>query len=152
MRYKLCEFCENRTRDSPLSGVYIPHSVKSEYKFQFWGSYTLVVAPMWVKFSVDGPLLHANFHSHRCNVSLLRSDKPQNRRLIKLNTGRLALRAMLPVISVITWYMFLLCYVAFKGIWILASIQQGVRDAVPIRIKEVSVRSTKGVSGINNLA
>jgi len=31
MGYKLCKFCENRTRDTPLQGVYIPHFlVKSE--------------------------------------------------------------------------------------------------------------------------
>jgi len=32
--------------------------VKSEQKFQFLGSYTLVVAPMGVKFGTD----RANFH------------------------------------------------------------------------------------------
>ena len=65
------------------------------------GSYTLVVAPMGVKFGVEegtcGPLHHAKFQPHRCNVSPLRAEKPQNRPLSKLNTGRLALRAMLPV-------------------------------------------------------
>jgi len=25
MGYKLCKFCENRARDTPLQGVYIPH-------------------------------------------------------------------------------------------------------------------------------
>ena len=58
---------------------------------------------MGVKFGMEegtfGPLLHAKFHSHRCNVSPLRGEKPQNRPLSKLNTGRFALRAMLPVIS-----------------------------------------------------
>jgi len=44
-----------------------------------------------------GPLLHAKFHPHRCNVSPLRGEKPQNRPLSKLNTGSFALRAMLPV-------------------------------------------------------
>ena len=44
-----------------------------------------------------GPLLHAKFHPHRCNVSPLRGEQPQNRPLSKLNTGRFALRAMLPV-------------------------------------------------------
>ena len=65
------------------------------------GSYTLVVAPMGVKFGVEegteGPLLHAKFHPHRCNVSPLRGEKPQNRPLSKRNTGRFALSAMLPV-------------------------------------------------------
>jgi len=41
--------------------------------------------------------LHAKFHTHWCNVSPLRGEKPQNRPLSKLNTGRFALRAMLPV-------------------------------------------------------
>ena len=38
-------------------GAFIFHiSVKSELKFQFWGSYTLVVAPMGVKFGTEeGP-------------------------------------------------------------------------------------------------
>jgi len=61
---------------------------------------------MGVKFGMEertegrreGPLLHAKFLPHRCNVSPLRGEKPQNRPLSKLNTGRFALRAMLPVI------------------------------------------------------
>ena len=60
-----------------------------------------MVAPMGVKFGMEegtfGPLLHAKFHPYRCNVSPLRGEKPQNRPLSKLNTGRFALRAMLPV-------------------------------------------------------
>ena len=44
-----------------------------------------------------GDLLRAKFHPHRCNVSTLRNEKRQNRPLSKLNTGRLALRSMLPV-------------------------------------------------------
>jgi len=39
-----------------------------------------------------GPLLLAKFHPHRCNVSPLRGEKPQNRPVSKLNTGRFALR------------------------------------------------------------
>jgi len=46
---------------------------------------------------VEFGLLHAKFHPHRCNVSPLRGEKPQNWPLSKLNTGRFALRAMLPV-------------------------------------------------------
>jgi len=65
------------------------------------GSYTLVVAPMGVKFAMEegtlGPLHYAKFHPRRCNVSPLCGEKSQNRPLNKLNTGRLALRAMLPV-------------------------------------------------------
>ena len=58
---------------------------------------------MGVKFGMEegtfGPLLHAKFHPHRCNVSPMRGEKPQNWPLSKLNTGRFALRAMLPVIN-----------------------------------------------------
>ena len=58
---------------------------------------------MGVKFGMEegtfGPLLLAKFHPHRCNVSPLRGEKPQNRPLSKRNTGRFALRAMLPVIT-----------------------------------------------------
>ena len=54
-----------------------------------------------VKFGMEegteGPLLHAKFHPHRCNVSPLGGEKPQNWPLSKLNTGRFVLRAMLPV-------------------------------------------------------
>ena len=73
MGYKLYRFCENRPRDTPR----------------------------WVKFGMEegtfGTLLHAKFHLHRCNLSPIRGEKPQNQPLSKLNTGRLALRAMLPV-------------------------------------------------------
>jgi len=62
------------------------------------------------------PLLRAKFHPHRCNVSPLRGEKPQNWPLSKLNTGRFALRAMLPVITPISGY----CVI----IWILASHSQ----------------------------
>jgi len=51
-----------------------------------------------MKFGMEeGTFLRAKFHPHRCNVSPLRGEKPQNRPPSKLNTGRLALRAMLPV-------------------------------------------------------
>ena len=61
--------------------------------------------PLWllrwgVKFGTE-PLLRAKFHPHRCNVSPLRGEKAQNRPLSKLNTGRFALRAMLPVTTVL---------------------------------------------------
>jgi len=56
---------------------------------------------MGVKFGTEegtlGPLLRAKFHPHRCNVSPLRGENPQNRPLSKLNNRHLALRAMLPV-------------------------------------------------------
>ena len=83
-------------------GAFIFHILmKSQQKFQFWGSYTLIIAPMGVKFSMEegtfspllhakkGPLLHAKFHPHRCNMSPLRGEKPKNRPFSKLNTAAL---------------------------------------------------------------
>jgi len=71
---------------------------------------------MGVKFGMEegtgmeegifGSLLHAKFHHHRCNV---RGEKPQNRPLCKLNTGRFALRAMLPVNTKIAFFSQMLC-------------------------------------------
>jgi len=51
---------------------------------------------MGVKFGMEegtvGPLLHAKLHPHRCNMSPLRGEKPQNRPLSQLNTSRFELR------------------------------------------------------------
>ena len=52
---------------------------------------------MGVKFGMEEGTLHAKFHPHRCNVSPLRGENPQNWPLSKRNTGRFVLRAMLPV-------------------------------------------------------
>jgi len=56
---------------------------------------------MGVKFDMVegtfGPLLLAKFHRHRCKLSHLRGEKPQNRPLNKLNNRRFALRAMPPI-------------------------------------------------------
>jgi len=80
------QFFENRARDTPLSGIYIPHCGQISVKISVLGSYTVIVAPMGVKF---GPLLRAKFHPHPCNVSPLPGEKPQNRPLSNLNTGAL---------------------------------------------------------------
>jgi len=77
-------------RDTPLRGVYIPHFDQISIKISVLGSYTLVVAPMGLKFGVEGrfrPLLRAKFNPRRCNVSPLLGEKPQNLPLSKLNTG-----------------------------------------------------------------
>jgi len=47
---------------------------------------------MGVKFGTEEGTLRAKFHPHRCNVSPMRGEKPQNRPVNKLNTG--ALRAL----------------------------------------------------------
>jgi len=66
-------------------------------------SYTLVVAPMDVKFGMEegtlGPLVRAKFHTPSVQCVAPVGEKPQNGPLStgKLNTGGTALRAMLPV-------------------------------------------------------
>jgi len=61
---------------------YIPHFYQISVKISVLGSYTLIVAPMgWNLAWGWGPLLHAKFHPHQCNVSLLWGEKPQNRPL-----------------------------------------------------------------------
>jgi len=77
MMYKLCKLdgIVKIAQGIRPCGAFIFHiSVKSEYKFQFWGSYTLVVAPMGVKFGTEEGTfgMDAKFHPHRCNVSPLR--------------------------------------------------------------------------------
>jgi len=94
MGYKLCKFCENHSRDTPLA-AFIFHILHDQIsvKISVLGSCTLIVAPMRVKFGTEegnyGPLLCAEFHPHWCNVSPLRGKKPQNRPLSNLNTGAL---------------------------------------------------------------
>ena len=93
MWYKICKFCENRARDTPLRGVYIPDFGQIWVKISILGSYTLVVAPMGVKCGMEdgtfGPLLHAKFNPHRCNVSRLRGEKPQNWRHVSPMGGEI---------------------------------------------------------------
>ena len=79
---------------------------------------------VFVTDHISGPLLHAKFHPHRCNVSPLRGEKPQNRPLSKLNTGRFALRAMLPVMKTFTSY-----YVLTVVMYIVDIVQHAVFQA-----------------------
>jgi len=73
---KIGKFGEDRARDTPMRGVYIPKLGKMSVKFSVLGGfYTLIVPPMGMKIS-----------PHRCNVSPLRGEKPQNRRLSNLYT------------------------------------------------------------------
>jgi len=53
MGFKLCKFCENRARDMPLRGVYIPHFDQISVKISVLGSCTLIVTSMGVKFGVE---------------------------------------------------------------------------------------------------
>ena len=82
---KFCKFCENRLRDTPLRGVYIPKFGKILVTFSVFGVlhlYTLIVAPTGVKFGmkewIKGPLFHAKFHPNgvtcrRCGAKNLKS-------------------------------------------------------------------------------
>ena len=88
--YKLCKFCENRARDTPRR-LYSTFWSNLSKNFSFEGPTPLSLHQWgWNLAWRRGP--------HRCNVSPLRGEKPQNRHVSKLNTGRIALRAMLPVI------------------------------------------------------
>jgi len=84
------KFCENRARDASLRGVYIPN----------FDQISVIISVLGVPYPYcctdgdnlawrRGPLPHAKFHPHRCNMSPLRGEKPQNRPLSKLNTGAL---------------------------------------------------------------
>jgi len=61
MCYKLCKFCANRGRDTPLWGVYIPHFGEIRVKISVLGSYILVIAPMVVKFGTEEGTSVPNF-------------------------------------------------------------------------------------------
>ena len=99
MRYKFYKSCENRARDTPLQGVYIPHFDQMSVKI----SVLVVLYPyrctdeggIW---HGGGDLVRAKSHPNRCDVSPLRGEKPQNRPPSNLNTGgHFALRAMVLV-------------------------------------------------------
>jgi len=66
MGYKLFKLYENRARDTPLWGVYIPHFDQISVKISVLGFYTLTDALMGVKFGTEEgtvcPLLCAKFH------------------------------------------------------------------------------------------
>jgi len=53
-----------------LRGVYIPHFDQISVKISVFGSYTLTVAPMGVKFGTEEG---AKFHPYQYNVSPLRA-------------------------------------------------------------------------------
>ena len=82
-------------RRSPPPCQISPPSVRTRWVLKWRrGPNTLGVK---MEEGTEGPLLHAKFHPHRCNVSPLRGENPQNWPLSKRNTGRFALCAMLPV-------------------------------------------------------
>ena len=88
---------------------------------------------------VFGPLLHAKFHPHRCNVSPLRGEKPQNWPLSKLNTGRFALCAMLPVIIFFTKILAVYVYVrvlqVLQSVFRTAYLVQDIEANLPKHVK-----------------
>ena len=52
-RYKFYKFCKNRARDTPLQGVHIPHFGQILVKISVFGSYSLIFAPIGVKFGTE---------------------------------------------------------------------------------------------------
>jgi len=96
--YKLCEFFANRARDTPLRGVYISHFDQiSLIKFQFWGSYTIIVAAMGWNLVWRGTPPPCQISPPSVQHVAPVGRKPQNRPLNNLNNRRFALCAMLPV-------------------------------------------------------
>ena len=88
--YKLCKFCESRARDTPLRGVYIPHFDQMSVKISVLGvlypyrctdggeilhgggdgkteNCCVIPIEMGMTLTIDGSLIHAKFHHHRCN-------------------------------------------------------------------------------------
>ena len=94
MGYKLCEFCESCTRDTPLRVVYIPHFDQISVKISVLG----VLHPY---HCTNGGETSVPSSVPKFTPSLQRvvaaGEKPQNRPLRNLNNRRFALRAMLPV-------------------------------------------------------
>jgi len=84
----LSQFCKNRARDMPMSGVYIPKFCKNLVKFSLLGAHAPNPAPIVVKFGVD---FTPNFTPigtayHPCGLKNLKIAPP----LTKLNTAACA--------------------------------------------------------------
>jgi len=89
-RYKLCIFCENCARDTPLLGVYIPKFGNISVKFSVFVVLYLIVTLMGVKFGMEE---RTKFHSpsvqiEQC-VTSAGQKKPQSCSWSNLNTGTL---------------------------------------------------------------
>jgi len=73
MGWKLYKFCENRARDMPLRGVYIPHFDQISVKISVSGVLYPYRCTDGVKFGTkEGSSLsthRAEFHSHRRNLT-----------------------------------------------------------------------------------
>jgi len=89
----LCKLCENRARDVPLWGVYIPHFDQISVKISVLGVLYLYRCTNGVEFGTEEGMTFGpppcQISPHRCNVSPLRGEKPQKRPLSSLNTGAL---------------------------------------------------------------
>jgi len=71
-----CKFCENRERNVPLRGVYIPHFYQISVKISVFGVLYPYSCTNGNEIWQEGG---AKFHPHRCNISPLRGEKRQNR-------------------------------------------------------------------------
>ena len=74
-------------KGSPAGRLYSTFWSNLSTNFSFWGP-TLCRCTDGGELC-HGPVLLSKFHPHRCNVSPLRGEKPQNRPPSKLNTGGL---------------------------------------------------------------
>jgi len=68
---------------------------------------TFLGAPVPTPFTVEGQISPGSVQ--RVAAGPLRGEKPQNRPLSKLNTGRLAMRAMLPVMKLCSRLFVIYC-------------------------------------------
>jgi len=90
MGYKLCKFRENRAKDMPLWGIYVPNFGKLLVKISLLGSYTHIIAPMgWNLTCRSTPPCQTS--PHWCKVSPLRGKQPHNQPLSNLYAGTLLL-------------------------------------------------------------
>ena len=95
MRYKLCKFCENRARDTPLRGVYMPDFGQIWVKISIWGvlhpcrcTDGVKKVPSSIQISLPSVQRVAPAGRKTSKLALSKLHRP---------TGRFALRAMLPV-------------------------------------------------------
>jgi len=89
--YKICQFCENCARHMPLWGIYIMNFGKISVKISLLGVLYPYRCTDGGEIWHGGPSVHSSMpiSPHRCNVSLLQGNKPQNRPLSNLYTSAL---------------------------------------------------------------
>ena len=119
MRYKLCKFCENRARDTPLRGVYIPHFDQISVKISVLGLLYPNRCTDWGEIWHGGGDLGSPPPCQISPPSVQRvapwGEKAQNRPMSKLNTGALRNAAANDMSQHTMWHQkYILTKVGFK--------------------------------------